>query len=187
MLKPRLSGRTVALVGNAKSLSAQALGPAIDACDIVIRLNAAPQASPESHGRLTHWLAASSFLPSSRLTALNPGLLLWMSPRRRMLARLAYGWRWPMSFYPLSWWRDLSAALGGCRPSTGLMTIDLLRRLGGYRELNLFGFDFFQSGSLSTRALAAPPPHDFAREREHVLELLRGQHGLRLIGGGAVA
>lgn len=182
-LAPRLAGRSVALVGNAASLSSRNFGAQIDACGLVIRLNAAPQAAAASHGRRTDWLAASMLLPLSRLSALAPGLLLWMSPRRRWLAALRYRWSWPLLYYPRAWWRDLVADLDGNRPSTGLMTIDLLRRLGGFRELRLFGFDFFQSASLSARRLAAPPPHDFAREREHVFRLMGRNSAIRLAGG----
>lgn len=181
-LGPGLAGKTVALVGNARRLADGACGQAIDACDLVVRLNAAPHSAAISHGVRTSWLASSLMLPAARLRALRPQLLLWMSPRRRLLAAAAFGWRLPMNYYPKSWWRDLSAALGGARPSTGLMTIDLIHRIGGYAELRLFGFDFFQSGSLSTRGLAAPPPHDFAREQALVSGLLGKDGRIRLMG-----
>ncbi|WP_409761143.1 glycosyltransferase family 29 protein [Aestuariivirga sp.] len=181
-LRSRLSGSTVALVGNARSLAASSLGAEIDRCSLVIRLNAAPQAAAQSHGQATHWLGVSSFVAARRLGELKPEMLLWMTPERRWRAAAAYGWRLPMLFYPQDWWRSLAAELGGARPTTGLMMIDLLRRLGGFAELRLFGFDFFQSGSLSARGLAAPPPHDFDREREHVLGLAASDPRIRLVG-----
>jgi hypothetical protein len=104
-----------------------------------------------------------------------------MSPKRRLLAKLRLGWRLPLLFYPRAWWRELSTTLGS-RPSTGMMTIDSLRRIGGFSELRLFGFDFFQSGSLSTRHIAAPPPHDFAAERALVLKLMEQRPDIRLMG-----
>ena len=181
-LGPGLARKTVALVGNARSLGDSACGQAIDACDIVVRLNAAPHCAAISHGVRTSWLASSLMLPAARLKALQPQRLLWMSPKRRILAAAVFGWRLPMTYYPAVWWRDLSAALGGARPSTGMMTIDLIHRIGGYAELRLFGFDFFQSGSLSTRGLAAPPPHDFAREQALVMGLLGTDRRIRLMG-----
>lgn len=185
-LAPRLSGRSVALVGNATSLGGQGLGPSIDACGLVLRINAAPRMRPESHGTRTDWLACSSFPPAGRVEALGADILLWMSPRLRLLAKFRLGWRLPLLFYPGAWWRELASALGS-RPSTGIMAIDLLSRIGGFSELRLFGFDFFQSGSLSTRAIAAPPPHDFAAERAHVLKLMAQRPDIRLMGEGVCA
>lgn len=180
-LKPRLEGSTVALVGNARSLASQGLGARIDRCTLVIRLNAAPHSGSESHGTSTHWLGTSSFLAPSRLRELDPELLLWMTPQRRGLASLAYAWRRPLLFYPQAWWRNLADSLGGARPTTGLMMIDFLTRIGGFAELQLFGFDFFQSGSLSARGLSGPPPHDFAREKAHVMGLMRASGRIRLM------
>ena len=54
-----LSGRRVALVGNARSLSERSEGEEIDSADLVIRLNAAPLPSPASHGMRTDWMAMS--------------------------------------------------------------------------------------------------------------------------------
>ena len=42
--------------------------------------------------------------------------------------------------YPMSRWDDLSEQLGGKRPSSGLMAIDLFRELGAGR-IGLFGCD----------------------------------------------
>ena len=178
-----MSDRSVALVGNARSLSSLSLGKEIDSCELVIRLNTAPNQKTGSHGARTSWIASSTLLSLRRLQALKPERLIWMSPRRRALALLAYGTLLPMSFYPSEWWHVLAAKLGGARPSTGAMVIDLIVRLGGFSELRLFGFDFFQSGSFSQRGLTSPPPHDFAREREYVSELLQSDSRITLISG----
>jgi hypothetical protein len=178
-----VSGRSVALVGNARSLSTLSLGQEIDSCELVIRMNTAPNQKTGSHGARTSWIASSTLLSPRRLQALNPERLIWMSPRRRALVLLAYGTLLPMSFYPSDWWQVLAAKLGGARPSTGAMVIDLIVRLGGFSELRLFGFDFFQSGSLSQRGLTSQPPHDFAREQEYVSELLQSEPRITLVCG----
>lgn len=169
-LAPRLAGQRVAVIGNARSLAQHGLGAEIDACGLILRLNAAPCCAPASHGTRTDWLAASVLVPGARLGQLAPERLLWMSPRQRLLAATLHGWRLPLHFYPRGWWRGLARGLGS-RPSTGVMAIDLILRIGGHRDLQLFGFDFFQSGSLSRRMIAAGPPHDFAEERRHVMAL----------------
>ena len=174
-LTRRVSGRSVALVGNARSLSSLSLGQEIDSCELVIRLNAAPNQKIGSHGARTNWIASSTLLSPRCLRALKPERLIWMSPRRRALALVAYGSLLPMSFYPGEWWHMLAARLGGARPSTGAMVIDLIVRLGEFSELRLFGFDLFQSGSLSQRGLSS--------EREYVLQLLKSEPRINLVGG----
>jgi CDP-diacylglycerol pyrophosphatase len=52
-----VSGKTIALVGNARSLLQAKHGKRIDEADIVIRINSAPTSAPESHGRRTDWHA----------------------------------------------------------------------------------------------------------------------------------
>lgn len=180
LLAPQLAGRTVALVGNAQSLSHEALGHDIDGCDLVVRLNSAPGCGQASHGSRTDWLASSMFPPGRRIRRINPGILLWMSPRHRVMAYAAYGWRVPLVIYPVGFWRTLCTTLGA-RPSTGAMAVDLLTRCGEYAELRLYGFDFFQSGSLSQRNLHSPPPHDFERERSFILDLLGTGNRMRLM------
>lgn len=181
-LVPAIRNRRVALVGNARSLLGQPHGREIDSCDLVIRLNTAPDQEPGSHGTRTDWLAVSTIVPRQRICSLAPRRMFWMSPRRRLQALAVHGWRMPVSFFPHSWWKDLAARLGS-RPSTGLMTIDMLVRAGGYSRVVLFGFDFFQSPSLSPRGLAAPPPHDFRREEDHVRRLITARAGIHLVAG----
>src|SRR5690606_8233079 len=51
------AGRDIALVGNARALSTQRHGAAIDSAGLVVRINRAPMPAPESHGTRTDWLA----------------------------------------------------------------------------------------------------------------------------------
>jgi hypothetical protein len=68
----------------------------------------------------------------------------------------------------------------GAPPSTGLMMIDLLARSNA-REIGLYGFDFFNSLSLSGRRTAAQVPHDFAAERRFVEALMTEDPRFRLM------
>ena len=154
-------GRQVALVGNARALSSQRQGAAIDAADLVVRINRAPMTSAESHGTRTDWLGLAVRLPAADRARLVPARILWMSPKRK---RLDWTTACSPGFYlhPLPDVRALAARLGA-PPSTGVMAIELLLRapLAG---LTLHGFDFFASQSLSGSRGAAQVPHDFAAE-----------------------
>ncbi len=164
----QLRGKTVALVGNAASMKDLAQGPLIDACDVVVRLNRVPGAQPASHGVRTTWLALSKLPTEERLRELDPSTILWMTAKMRWRAISLRLRRWRVYYYRNSEWQALVHRLGGSRPSTGIMMLDLLVHLGGYSRLSIFGFDFFASGSLSGRPADAPVPHDYSRERQLV-------------------
>lgn len=164
-LLSELSGKRVALVGNARALSGTRHGEAIDAHDVVIRINRAPMPSAESHGCRTDWLALATSLPLADRARIRAGRYLWMSHKRK---RLDWNTATSAGFYlhPLADYEALRARLGA-QPTTGVMLIDLLSRseLAG---LTLYGFDFFASLSLSGSRSAEKVPHDFAAEARFV-------------------
>ncbi len=159
----------IALVGNAQSLGATDFGAAIDAADLVIRLNRAPMPDARSHGTRTDVLACATSLRAAHLHHLNPNLLLWMSPKRKRLS-WAMASRTGFALPPLDSYLRLKAQLGA-PPTTGLMMIDLLAQSPA-AKITLYGFDFFASLSLSGRRTAAQVPHDFPAERAYVTALL---------------
>ena len=169
VLMAHLCGKTVALIGNAKSLSLGQFGPFIDLADIVIRLNAAPMPSAVSHGTKTDWIALSSPIPTEILQSRNPTHFLWMTRKRK---RLPYALTVRPGFY-LNRRSDALAlrAQLNAPPTTGLMMIDLLARSPA-AKITLYGFDFFTSLSLSGSRTAVQVPHDFAAERAFVDALL---------------
>jgi len=165
-LLSRAAGKTVALVGNARSLADRAEGAAIDAADLVIRINRAPMPAAASHGTRTDWLALATSLPAADLARIDPDLLLWMSPKRKRLPWRVASRAGRFYLHPLPRIAALAARIGA-PPTTGLMMIDLLAG-ADLARLTLHGFDFFASRSLSGRRGAAQVPHDFAAERGFV-------------------
>lgn len=168
-LMASLAGRTVALVGNARSLAGSRHGSAIDAAGLVIRINRAPIPAAESHGSRTDILALATSIPAADLARLHPARILWMSPKRKRLpfaVATSPGFHMPV----LGRFRALADLLGA-PPTTGLMLIDLLSRSPA-AAVTLYGFDFFASLSLSGRRTAAQVPHDFAAERAFVESLI---------------
>lgn len=179
----RLTGR-VALVGNARSLSQAQHGAAIDAADLVIRINRAPMPSSQSHGTRTDVLALATGLDARTLQRLDPALILWMSPKRKRLP-WAVASRPGFALPPRDGYARLKEHLGA-PPTTGLMMIDLLAR-GPSSAIALFGFDFFASQSLSGRRSAAQVPHDFAAERDFVTALMARDPRFTLAASSALA
>ena len=164
-----LEGKSVALVGNARALAETTHGEAIDAADVVIRINRAPMPAPASHGTRCDWLALATALNADDSARLAGARKLWMSPKRK---RLGHAVATSPGFYlhPLPEYAALHATLGA-PPTTGIMLVDLFARsrLGA---LTLYGFDFFASLSLSGHRQAAQVPHDFSAEAVFVADLI---------------
>lgn len=68
----------------------------------------------------------------------------------------------------------------GARPTSGLSLIALLERSNAAR-INLFGFDFFESLSLTGSWTADQVPHDFTAEKKWVYDLLRRDERFSLL------
>lgn len=170
-----LEGKAVALIGNARALADSDHGAAIDAADLVIRINRAPMPAARSHGTRTDWLALAVRLSDADRARLAPDRLLWMSPKRK---RLDWGSASSPGFYlhPLPDYHALRDRLAA-PPTTGAMLIDLLLR-ARLATLTLYGFDFFASQSLSGRRTAAQVPHDFTSEAAWVADLARSDSRL---------
>jgi glycosyl transferase family 29 (putative sialyltransferase) len=177
-LMDELAGKSVALVGNARALAETSQGAAIDAADIVIRINRAPMPATASHGSRTTWLALATSLNNAELERISPARILWMSPKRKRLS-LQIVRRADFYLYPLTAFRALQHRLGG-PPTTGAMLIDLLSTTEA-REVTLYGFDFFASQSLSGRRRADQVPHDFSSESAFVQDLIARDGRFHLI------
>lgn len=169
-LLDELAGKHVALIGNARALSDADQGADIDAADLIIRINRAPMPAATSHGTRTDWLALAVRLDEGDRDRLAPKRILWMSPKRKRL-----DWQTATSpgfyLYPLAEYQALRDRLGA-PPTTGAMMIDLIAQ-SDVARLDLYGFDFFASLSLSGRRSAEQVPHDFSSEAAWVAELMR--------------
>lgn len=163
-----LAGKHVAIVGNSRGLSKTEFGAAIDTADIVIRINRAPMPDQLSHGKKTSWLALATALTVDDQNRVAPERIIWMSHKRKRLAR-----RIAQSdgffLYPLIDKSRLGDKLKS-PPSTGAMVIDLVVR-SQVASVDIYGFDFFASQSLSGRRKASQVPHDFSAEKDFVLAL----------------
>jgi hypothetical protein len=165
-----LHERTIALVGNAESLSATTFGAAIDTHDLIVRFNAAPLPSPISHGERTTIIATGIIVEPALMKARGAQYVFYLTPRPKYLPRWLAD---SPNFFLCP--EDIHAMLGrqiGARPTTGMMMIDILRR-SGCASVDLYGFDFFASASLSNVRPRRREPHDFAAERKLVLSLVK--------------
>ncbi|AXC51109.1 hypothetical protein DRW48_05940 [Paracoccus suum] len=160
-LLDELNGKHVALIGNARALAEGQQGAEIDAHDLVIRINRAPMPAAASHGTRTDWLALGIGLPPEDRARLAPRRTLYMAAKRK---RLDWATATSPGFYlhPRYQIEGLARALRA-KPTTGAMLIELCLR-AELKTLDLYGFDFFASRSLSGRRSAEDVPHDFGAE-----------------------
>lgn len=165
-----LDGRSIAIVGNARSLADGTLGASIDDHDVVLRMHKAPMPQTQSHGAKTDWLALGMPVPLDLLAERAPDRLLWMTKARKRL-RFRLVARPGFYRHPITDWQALADKLGA-PPSTGALVIDLVARSQAAR-IDLYGFDFFASLSASGSRTADQVPHDFAAERDFVEALIR--------------
>ncbi|HHS89160.1 MAG TPA: hypothetical protein ENJ26_02200 [Rhodobacteraceae bacterium] len=168
-LVQELTGRHVAIVGNACALAQTENGARIDASDLVVRINRAPRPAAVSHGTRTDWLALAVKLRKPEGDRIAPRRILWLSPKRKRLPFWVAS-RPGFYLYPLDEFARLQEKLGA-PPTTGLMMIDLVARSEA-RKIDLFGFDFFSSLSLTGSRTAAQVPHDFGAEKAWVEDLV---------------
>lgn len=163
--------KRVAVVGNARSLSDTAFGAEIDDHDLIVRFKFAPIPSTVSHGSRTDVIATSFELDRSLMIERGASHIFWMSPPRHALPRWIV--RSPFFFlYPRERHQALCAQVGNPRPTSGLMMIDLLSR-SPCKSVDLYGFDFYQSGSFSGGQTKETTPHDYDTEEDFVLRLVR--------------
>lgn len=176
-LTAELDGRSLAIVGNSRALAQGEYGKRIDRHDIVIRINRAPMPSEMSHGRRTSWLALATTIDQELVQKIDPDRVLWMSHKRK---RLPFWVAARPGFYlhPQIAFQTLRDELGA-PPTTGLMMIDLAAKSGA-KSINLYGFDFFSSLSLTGGRTAAQVPHDFAAEKAWVGDLATRDSRLKI-------
>ncbi|MFD1794711.1 hypothetical protein FQV27_06495 [Paracoccus aurantiacus] len=172
-----LAGKSVALVGNARALANSTYGNEIDAHDIVVRINLAPMPYSESHGARTDWLGLATRLRRADRNRIGPARILWMSHKRK---RLDHASAHSAGFYlhPLADYEALEQEIGA-QPTTGAMLISLLLK-SDLARLDLYGFDFFASKSLSGSRSAEQVPHDFPAEAAWVARLIEADPRLTL-------
>lgn len=163
-----ISGKSVVIVGNAKSLLSTTYGTEIEAHDIVIRLNKGFVTLPEAQGTRTDMVGLTPELSEEETTEnFKPSQFLMLIPKMRHYRLFGHDAVRNTLFYNFrNWLADRN--LIGRRPSSGFMAISWMVRLGLAKSITLYGFDF---GATPTyyNPEGYKTPHNYDREREIVL------------------
>jgi len=137
--------KKIALVGNASSIFDFKNGSRIDACDVVIRMNAGFIKNPDSQGKKTDILALSLALNVEDIVKeFNPKLVIWATSKRNLMPQNYKNNFFNFCLHPLIIWFKLRIRLNA-RPSTGAIMVNYLTKYCDSDKIELFGFDFFKT------------------------------------------
>ena len=164
-----IEGQTVAVVGNAKSLLETNYGTAIEAHDVIIRLNKGFVTKPSSQGTRTDMVGLTPELSEDEtIERFQPETFLMLIPKIRHYRLFGAAAVRGSLFYRFRYWLA-DRNLIGRRPSSGFMAISWLIRLGSAQSVTLYGFDF---GATPTyyNPVGYKTPLNYDREREIVLD-----------------
>jgi len=154
-VKKYIEGKSVAVVGNAKSIFDKANGPKIDAHDVVIRFNKGLIIKPESQGKKTSILLLACELSLDEKASYKA----WFSINRSTNTKCG---DLTISNRP----RAALSALIGRQPTTGLMAIDLCVESKA-KSIDLYGFDFEATPTFYNPE-GYVTPHDYDAEEKIV-------------------
>jgi len=178
-----VEGRRVVVVGNSESQFGQSLGAAIDAHDVVVRMNLGTIRAPVHQGSRTDIVFTSSEKLSAQMidTCFAPEWVVWATPKRDKMPDLgALGAR--LVLHPVELWDELYRRTAPARPSTGLIALNFFATQCRCRALAFAGFDFFASGTYYNRKFfglvrhprKASRAHDGAQEQRVVAGMIAG-------------
>lgn len=175
VLDPRndLSNKSVAIIGNARSLLDKNYGREIDSHDIVIRMNK----SPLVFGSYEYYTAIGSKFDIwsvwrkreyENLTLFVPRDTIQMSYWQDNTDR-------SIDYYPESKYMPLIRNSGVGNPSTGLLTLDWVSHQSP-KLVNIYGFDWKETPTL-TDIDKNDLYHNFDKEREYCIKYFQQELG----------
>ncbi|QUS58453.1 glycosyltransferase family 29 protein (plasmid) [Pseudovibrio brasiliensis] len=169
-LQNDIAGKRIAVVGNAQSLCAKDYGPEIDQHDIVIRINRGAIPHIKSHGQKLSWVATSLDIPKSFVYSQQAQRVIWTSAERSF--SLPHWLAKHSDIVYLLKTAELKRyhARAEKKPSTGFRLLALLEELGGYKQIDIYGFDFFASPTNTNHIEPekARSDHDYDRENHEI-------------------
>lgn len=160
-----MRGGSVAVVGNAAAIFDRQDGAEIDGHDRVVRINRGFVRDPAAQGGRTDLLCLGTLVePEAIETAFGRPPIVFVSPQRWGLSDSPLRGREHVACFPLGAWRELSARIGGGRPSAGLITVFMCRETFGFEAVSLFGFDWKTTKTFYASKLRTNH-HDWEAER----------------------
>ena len=179
--KEFFNDKSVAIIGNAQSLFDYELGNEIDSHDIVIRMNSGMiQKSISQGSKTTIWASSFPLKENVVNNEFNPKYIFWITPKLSVKPLYSISFHKKMFMLPFNVWEELFKNLDETRPTTGLSIIYFLLEHCNPKNVDLYGFDFFETKSFYLEKIRTDTPHNFSKEKEYVLSLMKKHKNLQL-------
>lgn len=179
-------GKSIAIVGNAQSLFTQKRAAEIDAHDIVVRMNKSVLAEPSVQAVIgfrcdIYTASGVGLVPLEYHRTQQPQTCYYMTTRKRETAPTYF------NFFPEEMWEELQRELclnkdEEARPSTGIMTIYMILKTVKYKQVDIYGFDFWNTKTFYNPTLSVAATHNPSYEKEYVEKLLKQHDNVNFIG-----
>lgn len=150
-VKDFICGKSIAIVGNAKSIFDGKYGKDIDAHDVVIRFNKGFITAPDAQGSKTDILLLACELTAEELQGYNAKYVINRSSKTKCGEYTITDGR-----------RRVLKELIGAYPSTGLMAI-VICLCSKVKSIDLYGFDFGKTQTFYNPK-GYKTKHDYAKE-----------------------
>lgn len=169
--------KEICLLGNASSVLENEKD--IDSFEVVGRMNRGDPHGKEKYiGSRTDILFLSTRMEGEMiLKAFNPKFIVWMT----IDSWLASAWvRKNAILNPWKDWCELYLRIGA-KPTTGLMAINFILRHIEFKNLTIYGFDFFRTPTWYNSGPGYRGPHDPQNDKASVLSLIEGRPNVRMV------
>lgn len=153
----KIKGKSVAIVGNAKSIFDKKNGKKIDEHDFVIRFNKGFLINEEAQGKKTNLLLLACLLSKEEIDSYHS----------EFVCNRSHSYINNVPFTLANDQRAIMKLRLGSQPSTGFMAIDICLYFGA-RSIDLYGFDFEKTPTFYN-PVDYKTQHDYNKEEDIVL------------------
>jgi hypothetical protein len=174
--KSFIKDKTIALIANSSDLLNKKLGGEIDSHDIVIRFNSYKILKEDTGEKLT--MHVSIYLQNENLNNFAPIRFILSGIKTNWAKKILTLNKFNQS--TILKYNHHSILPGNFKDdsptTTGFATLILLLKIGGFKKINMFGFDFYQKGNDSLfrtdigMESQISTVHDYFFEKEFIME-----------------
>ena len=170
-------GKRMCILGNANSVLNKKKH--IDSFDIVGRMNRGkPQGKEKFIGSRTDILFLSTHMKGKNIQGLfNPRFVVWMTACNR----LASSWTLKNAIQnPPEDWDALYDKLS-INPTTGMMTLNFILKHIDFKNLTIYGFDFFRTKTWYNTGIDSGQKHSGKKEKVLFMEMIKDRSNVRFL------
>jgi len=170
-------GKRICLLGNADSILRKKKD--IDSFDVVCRMNrGTPRGKEEFIGSRTDILFLSTHMCGENIhNSFNPHFAVWMT----VCHRLASSWTMKNAIQnPAEDWNVLYKELS-INPTTGLMALNFILKHINFKNLTIYGFDFFATKTWYNTRIDSGQKHSGNKEKVLFMKMIEGNPKVKFI------